>query len=196
MIEPRRDTNWWGWGDPMRRTELDATALGVLRERIGDLEPWPLAARIEDFELPDARPLPGAVIDAVGAAAVFDGKEDRLRHAVGSGYVDLARLRSVVEKEKITLPVLIDHDNVLADDFQAKTNAQAFLIDANHILRYHGGIDDDPRGDRRKQGIEVQERLGLALQTVLNGAPPEYNWTIPSGRPLKRAPKAAGEKER
>src|SRR6185503_883282 len=108
----------------------------------------------------------------------------------------LARLRAVVEKEKVTLPVLIDHDNRLADDFQAKTNAQAFLIDANHILRYHGGIDDDPRGERRKQGIAVQERLGLALATVLNGAPPEYNWTIPSGRPLKRAPRAAAEKER
>jgi alkyldihydroxyacetonephosphate synthase len=94
MTEPRRDTNWWGWGDPMRRTELDATALAVLRERIGELEPWPLEARIEDFGLPEARPLPRAVIDAVGTDAVFDGKEDRLRHAVGSGYVDLARLRS------------------------------------------------------------------------------------------------------
>jgi alkyldihydroxyacetonephosphate synthase len=93
MTEPRRDSNWWGWGDPMRRTELDATALGVLRERIGDLEPWPLAARIEDFELPEARPLPRAVIDAVGVKAVFDSHEDRLRHAVGRGYVDLARLR-------------------------------------------------------------------------------------------------------
>jgi alkyldihydroxyacetonephosphate synthase len=94
VTEPRRDSNWWGWGDPMRRTELDATALGVLRERIGELEPWPLAARIEDFELPEARPLPPSVVDAVGADAVFDGKEDRLRHAVGRGYVDLARLRS------------------------------------------------------------------------------------------------------
>jgi alkyldihydroxyacetonephosphate synthase len=94
MSEPRRDTNWWGWGDPMRRTELDATALGVLRERIGALEPWPLAARIDTFGLPEKRPLPRAVVDAVGADAVFDGKEDRLRHAVGRGYVDLARLRS------------------------------------------------------------------------------------------------------
>ena len=45
MTAPRRDTNWWGWGDPTQRAELDATALGVLRERIGELEPWPLAAR-------------------------------------------------------------------------------------------------------------------------------------------------------
>jgi alkyldihydroxyacetonephosphate synthase len=94
VTEPRRDSNWSGWGDPTRRTELDATALGVLRERIGELEPWPPAAQIDDFDLPEARPLPRAVIDAVGADAVFDGKEDRLRHAVGRGYVDLARLRS------------------------------------------------------------------------------------------------------
>jgi alkyldihydroxyacetonephosphate synthase len=94
MTAPRRDTNWWGWGDPMRRTELDATALGILRERIGELEPWPLAARIEDFDLPERRPLPQAVIDAVGEAAVFASREDRLRHARGSGYVDLARMRS------------------------------------------------------------------------------------------------------
>jgi alkyldihydroxyacetonephosphate synthase len=94
VTEPRRDTNWWGWGDPMRHTELDATALGVLGERIGELEPWPLEARIDDFKLPPARPLPRAVVDAVGEAAVFDSKEDRLRHARGSGYVDLARMRS------------------------------------------------------------------------------------------------------
>jgi alkyldihydroxyacetonephosphate synthase len=93
VSEPRRDTNWWGWGDPTRRTELDATALGVLRERIGELEAWPLAARMEDFDLPERRPLPQAVIDAVGERAVFASKEDRLRHAVGRGYVDLARLR-------------------------------------------------------------------------------------------------------
>ncbi|HTR74302.1 MAG TPA: FAD-binding oxidoreductase [Solirubrobacterales bacterium] len=94
MSEPRRDTNWWGWGDPARHAELDETALGVLRERIGALEPWPLAAPIDGFELPAARPLPAAVVDAVGAAAVFDGREDRLRHATGRGYADLVRLRS------------------------------------------------------------------------------------------------------
>jgi alkyldihydroxyacetonephosphate synthase len=94
MSAPRRDTNWWGWGDPRRRTELDTTALGVLRERIGEPEPWPPAAGPEDFELPEARPLPAAVVGAVGAEVVFDSREDRLRHATGRGYVDLARLRS------------------------------------------------------------------------------------------------------
>jgi hypothetical protein len=106
----------------------------------------------------------------------------------GSGDA-IGRMRAAVEREKVTLPVLIDRDNLLADDFQAKTNAQAFLIDANHILRYHGGIDDDPRGERKKKGIEVQQKLGLALDTVLKGEKPEYNWTIAVGRPIKRAPR-------
>jgi alkyldihydroxyacetonephosphate synthase len=91
---PRRDSKWWGWGDPAVAPELDSEALGVLRERVGELEPWPLAAELERFELPEAEPLPSALTEAVGEANVFTGKEDRIRHATGCGYADLARLRS------------------------------------------------------------------------------------------------------
>jgi alkyldihydroxyacetonephosphate synthase len=90
---PRRDSNWWGWGDPAISPELDAEALAVLRERIGELEPWPLERRLEDFGLPEAEPLPAALADVVGSEATFTGHEDRLRHARGSGYADLARMR-------------------------------------------------------------------------------------------------------
>jgi alkyldihydroxyacetonephosphate synthase len=93
-VIPRRDSSWWGWGDPAVAPELDAQALAVLRERIGELEPWPLARSLEDFSLPPAEPLPAALADAVGADAIFDSDEDRLRHASGRGYADLARLRN------------------------------------------------------------------------------------------------------
>jgi alkyldihydroxyacetonephosphate synthase len=93
MSGPRRDTKWWGWGDPGTTPELDAEALAVLRERIGELEPWPLAASLEEFRLPAAEPLPVALAEAVGAGSIFTSQEDRLRHATGRGYVDLARLR-------------------------------------------------------------------------------------------------------
>ena len=39
-------------------------------------------------------PLPQALIEAVGRGERLHGDEDRLRHATGRGYVDLARLRS------------------------------------------------------------------------------------------------------
>ena len=91
---PRRDSKWWGWGDPAVEPELDAEALAVLRERIGELEPWPLASSLEDFPLPPAQALPAALGEAVGPEAIFASAEDRLRHATGCGYADLARLRS------------------------------------------------------------------------------------------------------
>jgi alkyldihydroxyacetonephosphate synthase len=93
MTQPRRDSKWWGWGDPAVTPELDAEALGVLRERIGELEPWPLAAGLDEVTLPQAQSLPATLAEAAGPDAVFGSKEDRLRHAVGRGYADLARLR-------------------------------------------------------------------------------------------------------
>jgi alkyldihydroxyacetonephosphate synthase len=94
VTEPRRDAKWWGWGDPNVRPELDDEALAVLRERIGELEPWPLAAELDRFALPPAEVLPASLTDAVGAEAIFSSDEDRLRHASGRGYADLARMRS------------------------------------------------------------------------------------------------------
>jgi alkyldihydroxyacetonephosphate synthase len=93
MTEPRRDSKWWGWGDPDTLPELDSTALAALRERIGELAPKPRAAELDDFSLPPAEPLPQALLDAVGPEAVFTAHEDRVRHAHGCGYADLARLR-------------------------------------------------------------------------------------------------------
>jgi alkyldihydroxyacetonephosphate synthase len=93
-VTPRRDSKWWGWGDPSVGPELDAEALDTLREQIGELQPRPRAASLEDFSLPDPEPLPQALLDAVGEDAIFTGVEDRVRHATGCGYVDLARLRA------------------------------------------------------------------------------------------------------
>ena len=93
-MTPRRDAKWWGWGDPAVEPALDDIALGVLRERIGELEPWPLARSQEGFELPAPEELPRGLVEAVGEENVFADDEDRLRHAVGHGYVDLARLRN------------------------------------------------------------------------------------------------------
>ncbi len=91
---PRRDSKWWGWGDPSVSPELDGEALATLRERIGELTPSPRAAELESFELLEPAPLPAALTEAVGEDRVFGSTEDRVRHATGCGYVDLTRLRS------------------------------------------------------------------------------------------------------
>ena len=94
MNVPRRDSKWWGWGDPTVEPELDEAALAMLRERLGELRAAPRAAELESFALPAAEPLPREVLDAVGEENVFTGVEDRVRHATGCGYADLVRLRS------------------------------------------------------------------------------------------------------
>jgi alkyldihydroxyacetonephosphate synthase len=93
-MRPRRDAKWWGWGDPGVEPALDEEARGVLRERIGELEPWPLVNELGGVELPAAEALPQALVEAVGEENVFTSDEDRLRHSTGRGYVDLARLRN------------------------------------------------------------------------------------------------------
>jgi alkyldihydroxyacetonephosphate synthase len=90
---PRRDSKWWGWGDPSITPQLDPEALSALRERVGELAPAPLAASLEGFELPPAEPLPRALFEAVGEDGILVNTEDRVRHACGRGYIDLARLR-------------------------------------------------------------------------------------------------------
>jgi alkyldihydroxyacetonephosphate synthase len=94
MTGPRRDSKWWGWGDPSVVPELDGPALATLRDRIGELRPSPRRVELDDFDLPDAEPLPQALIDAVGEENAFTAAEDRIRHATGCGYADLANLRA------------------------------------------------------------------------------------------------------
>jgi len=91
---PRRDSKWWGWGDPAVEPELDEAALAMLHERLGGLRNSPRATELEGFELPAAEPLPRELLDAAGEENVFTGVEDRVRHATGCGYADLVRLRS------------------------------------------------------------------------------------------------------
>src|SRR4051794_31399633 len=94
MREPRRDSKWWGWGDPSIAPELDGPALETLRERIGELGSPAAEPQLDGFSLPPAQALPATLVEAVGQENVFASNEDRLRHATGCGYVDLARLRS------------------------------------------------------------------------------------------------------
>ena len=94
-LDPRRDTRWWGWGDPAERATLSDAAERMLREH-GVIDGARPAAvpELERVELPEARPLPRAVIEAAGPESVFTGAEDRIRHATGQSYLDLLARRS------------------------------------------------------------------------------------------------------
>ena len=84
---------WWGWGDPAKRAALGPEAMAMLRSELGQAEPAE-RADLEQVVMPEPRPLPAEIAAAVGAGAVLDGREHRIRRAAGRGYPDLVRLRA------------------------------------------------------------------------------------------------------
>src|SRR5215212_12075304 len=84
---------WYGWGDPERRLPLSDDAVAMLRAEVGDGRPDGPAS-LESVVVPSARPLPRALAETVGPAAVLTGHEHRVRRAAGRGYPDLVRLRA------------------------------------------------------------------------------------------------------
>ncbi|HWM64811.1 MAG TPA: FAD-binding oxidoreductase [Solirubrobacterales bacterium] len=177
MTEPRRDSKWWGWGDPAIEPQLDAEALAALREWVGELTPAPRANELDGFELPDPEPLPAALVEAVGAEAVFDSAEDRLRHATGCGYVDLVRLRGGrldAAPDAVLLP---------ADADAVQRVLEVCAAEGVAVVPYGGGTSvvggvEPLRGEHRRvvsldlarlRGVEVDERsltarLGAGLR--------------------------------
>ncbi|HEX7245727.1 MAG TPA: FAD-binding oxidoreductase [Solirubrobacterales bacterium] len=178
MTQPRRDSKWWGWGDPSVQPELDGEALTVLRERIGELEPSPRAAELDAFELPPAEALPPALVDAVGGESVFTGVEDRVRHATGCGYADLARLRAGrldAAPDAVLLP---------ADPAQVQRVLHACAVERVAVVPFGGGTSvvggiEPLRGPHerlvsldlsRLRGVEVDGRsLTATLGAGLRG---------------------------
>ncbi len=130
---PRRDSKWWGWGDPSVEPELDGSALATLRERIGELRSSPGSRTLGDFQIPPAQALPTTLIETVGAERVFTDLEDRIRHATGRGYVDLARLRSG------ELPAAPDAVLLPADAAAVKRILELCASEGVAVVPYGGG---------------------------------------------------------
>jgi alkyldihydroxyacetonephosphate synthase len=84
---------WYGWGDPERRLTLGDDAIAMLRSELGEGAPDGRAS-LESVVVPAPLPLPAAIAETVGPAAVLTGHEHRVRRAAGRGYPDLVRLRA------------------------------------------------------------------------------------------------------
>ena len=97
----------------------------------------------------------------------------------------LAKIRAHRERESLTLPLLSDRGKRAADELAAVSSNQVLVFDPGRTVRYVGGIDDDPREDRRG---EVEHWLAEAIELALEGRGPEQSIRRAQGRPIKRAP--------
>ncbi len=129
----RRDSKWWGWGDPSIEPQLEAPVLSMLRSELGELQPWHRPGLPEEVSLPEPQPLPASIAGLLEPGQVLSGHEDRLRHAAGKGYADLARLRlgSLDEApDAVVLP---------ADAEQVKLLLAACADDGVAVVPFGGG---------------------------------------------------------
>jgi len=174
---------------PIVLPDLDGKRRDVFSETEGKaiaLVFWSMRDPISRHYVPFLKELASAKADKL-AIYLVNSNQDEI---VGGAGDPLDVIRRYVAEENVTLPILIDRDNHLADDYGATANVQVFLLDANRIVRYDGGIDDDPRGERKAKNQTVTPAFANALEIVLRGDKPEQAWSQPNGRPIKRAPKA------
>ena len=82
--------------------------------------------------------------------------------------VTAARAAEHAKEFKIGFPVLIDAGQRVADSFRAKRTAEVFVVDRQHIVRYHGDIDGR-YGYTFKRGQPQRADLKKAAQRASGG---------------------------
>ncbi|RMF44450.1 MAG: alkyl hydroperoxide reductase [Planctomycetota bacterium] len=79
-------------------------------------------------------------------------------------------IRAFIEELRPEFPILVDTDGRLADRFGATRTPEAFLLDGDLNLRYHGRIDDQ-FAPGMSRTAPVRRDLRIAIEELLAGKP-------------------------
>lgn len=96
----------------------------------------------------------------------------------GEAPAPYGKVRKFVERNKVPYPILVDHNNKVTDMFKARTTPHCYVIDQKGVLRYHGALDDDPRG---RKGEKASNHVRVAIDALLAGDEYENKSTRPYG---------------
>ncbi len=109
--------------------------------------------------------------------------------AINSNHQDKAeRVAEHAKEHALPFPVLKDEGSLVADQFDAERTPEAFLLDAEHKIRYRGRIDDQ-FGIGYKRAQPTRRDLALALDEVLAGKPVTQPSTSVAGCLIARVAK-------
>jgi len=95
---------------------------------------------------------------------------------------DAAAVKAHAADHNLTFPILKDPGNKIADKLGASVTPEAYFLDANNKLLYHGRIDNA----RNPAQLETSD-LRNALDAALNGKPIEKTEARAFGCTIKRA---------
>jgi peroxiredoxin len=179
--------------------------------------PSPVGQKIDRFSLPDAAGKPWTLDPGKEHKAVvvlFLGTQCPINNALlphlaelykayspkGVQFVgvnanhsdDAGQIKEHAAKFGIPFPVLRDPEGRVADHFRARRTPEAFVLDAGHVVRYHGRVNDQfGIGFQRPQ--PTRRDLQVALDEVLAGKVVSVAETTVAGCLLARAPRPKGE---
>ena len=77
---------------------------------------------------------------------------------------DVTTIQKHAKENNFNFPVLKDTDNVIADQFNAGVTPEVYVLNSNHMVLYHGRIDDS-----RREGDIASQDLRNALDEILSG---------------------------
>ena len=95
---------------------------------------------------------------------------------------DAAAVKAHAQEHKLSFPILKDASNKIADRLGASVTPEAYFLDTNNKLLYHGRIDNS----RNPAQVETSD-LRNALDAALNGKPVEKTEAKAFGCTIKRA---------
>lgn len=169
--------------------------------------PPAIGATIEDFTLPDAdgtnRTLAslkgknGSVIIFIAVQCPVSNAYNERMEKLAQDYKakginviginsnateDASAVKAHASEHKLTFSILRDPGNKIADRLGATKTPEAYFIDANNKLLYHGRIDNS----KDPAGVNTNE-LRDALDLTLSGKPVEKTTATAFGCTIKRA---------
>ncbi len=83
----------------------------------------------------------------------------------------LTEMAAFARQAKLSVPVLKDLNNVIADRLGAQRTPEVFVIDQTGAVRYHGRIDDQHSIGGRSRPEPTRHDLRLAIDQLLDGRP-------------------------
>jgi peroxiredoxin len=198
---------------------LLAAALGVAEPAQDQVVPPAVGATVPNFSLQDIHRRPRALDkfkDKKALVVIFAGAECKVSNLYVPTLIELQKqyadkgvqflminsnwhepfvLTSADAQEReVPFPVLKDFDQKVAAQFGAQRTPEAFLLDAQRVIRYHGRIDDQ-YGLRHERAKPTRHDLQEAIEELLKGKAVTTAETEVSGCQITRAdkPRVQGE---
>jgi peroxiredoxin len=91
------------------------------------------------------------------------------------------RIKEHAEENELTFPILKDEKNIIADMFEASVTPEAYVLNSEFEILYHGRIDNT-----RNESEVVSRDLKNALDEILSGSEASKKETKAFGCTIKR----------